>query len=480
MALHYCLKYKDFYDNVFKEFEKQVHEKKYKRVDYAIWKKFSNAPRTDNIFIYVDIYDPMDGIVLSIRSRNKVFVTQHLPCDDDSLGICVKNSGWTMSKYHHSQAFEIKGIDLYGLWEEYLKASKLEDTWERDFVPKDLKAIDQIIFDGYYTLRFLSSTCDIYPIGDFPYYHHDSFGEFLRMKRTNNVDIFEKEYEDVTASNILSNATDNTIDTIHFDDTNTNAICISNSDIDWITSQSAYWTTDTPLQTSFYDIDSSIGLSNYGTTAQSHKNNNNTKENNKMKTFNFDFGPCSKNDNLRLSVYGLAIKNKDNTYVAYDIVDVDVFSFDGNKFLYKMPVPINAIMRGDVILHNGTPMFVIDIVKNDIEVIDPINGERKIILLTKSPFGFDYATKIVNLIGNMNCASQDNPFGNMWMFMMMNEGNTDMLLPLMLCQNGATIDPMMMMCLMSDKQDNLPLRYMMMNNNKPHTCTSNCGQTDKK
>lgn len=474
MALHYCLKYKYFYDNVFKEFEKQVHEKKYKRVDYAIWKKFSNAPRTGDIFIYVDIYDPTDGIVLSIRSRDKVFVTQHLPCDDDSLGSCIKNSGYTMYKCHHSQEFVIKGIDLYGLWEEYLKASKLEDTWETDFVPTDLKVIDRIILDNYYTLRFLSSTCDIYPIGDFPYYHLDSFGEFLRMKYTNNVDIFEKEYQDTSATATIAG-----IDWV-YSDPETAAIKLDR--VQWLSADD--FSIDLPNIIGC-DSDVSLAYSNYDTTMQQSSINNNTKENNKMKTFNFDFGPCSKNDNLRLSVYGLAIKNKDNTYVVYDalkneIIDVDVFSFDGNKFLYKMPVAIKDVKRGDVVLHNGTPMFVIDIVNNDIEVIDPVNGERKVILLTKSPFGFDYATKIVNLVGNMDCANKDNPFGNMWMFMMLNEGNTDMLLPLMLCQNGTAADPMMMMCLMSDKKDNLPLMYMMMNNNKPHTCNCDCGHVDVK
>ena len=89
---------------------------------------------------------------------------------------------------------------------------------------------------------------------------------------------------------------------------------------------------------------------------------NNNKENNTMKNFNFDFGPCTK-DNVRMSMYGLAVKNAAGTYVSYnantnEIVDVDILNFDGGKYLYKMPTAVKDITTGDVIIHMHKPMFV--------------------------------------------------------------------------------------------------------------------------
>lgn len=220
------------------------------------------------------------------------------------------------------------------------------------------------------------------------------------------------------------------------------------------------------------------------------------KENDTMKNIvNFDFGPCTGSDNIRMSVYGIAVKNANGTFVSYDatnaaIMDVDVFNFDGAKFLYKMPVAIKDIKVGDVVIHARKPMFVTDIAVNDksLKVVDPVSGEKKEIILTRSPFGFDFATKIVNFLGNIggnSAANADNPFGNLWMFMLMNDnGDTDNILPFMLMsQNGGNIDPMMMFALMGNKGDNSWLPFLMMSNaNKPHTCScgGNCGSTESK
>ncbi len=215
-------------------------------------------------------------------------------------------------------------------------------------------------------------------------------------------------------------------------------------------------------------------------------NNKSTKENNKeMKGFNFDFGPI-KTDSVKISVYGLAVKNTNGTYVSYDatkgnLMDVDILNFDGSKFLYKMPVAIKDIKIGDVVVHNRIPMFVTNISADakSLVVVDPVNGEKKDIMLTRSPFGFDFATKIVNIIGNMS-ADADNPFGNIWMFALASGDGKDNsfadLAPLMLMNQGnLNIDPMMMLLLCGDRKDNLlPLMFMMNKTNTPaHTC--NCG-----
>ena len=212
--------------------------------------------------------------------------------------------------------------------------------------------------------------------------------------------------------------------------------------------------------------------------AENKNNNNGDVE--VMSMFNFDFGPVNSN-NVRLSMYGLAVKNKDGKYVSYnastdEIMDVDILNFDGNKFLYKMPVAVKDVAVGDIVVHQHLPMFVVNVNKDGktLKVVDPINGEKKEIMLTKSPFGFNFVTKIVNFIADaFNTAevSADNPFGNMWMLAMMgDDSDVRDLVPLMLMSQlnglgtGASANPLMMMALMnqSDKMnDMMPL--MMMN-----------------
>lgn len=211
----------------------------------------------------------------------------------------------------------------------------------------------------------------------------------------------------------------------------------------------------------------------------------NNKENENMKFANFDFGPCT-NDNIRMSMYGLAVKNASGAWVSYDanslsIMDVDCFNFEGGKYLYKMPVAIHDIAVGDVVIHARRPMFVVSVDPHTLTVVDPVDGEAKSIMPTKSPFGFNFATKVVNLLGGMmNGVDANNPFGNLWMLMLMDDKskNNDML-PLMMMMNGgnANMNPMMMYMLMKDgnMSDNmLPLMLMMNGGNMfPN---QNCGR----
>ena len=220
------------------------------------------------------------------------------------------------------------------------------------------------------------------------------------------------------------------------------------------------------------------------------------KENEKMKGFNFDFGPCNSNT-VRMSMYGMAVKSTSGPYVSYDvknetIMDVDVFNFDGAKFLYKIPVAIKDIKVGDVVIHAHKPMFVTGIgaTNKTLIVVDPVNGEKKEIMLTRSPFGFDFATKIVNLFESMGVmngsANADNPFGNMWMFMMMNDNGTmsEDMIPFMFMtnQNSGTMNPMMMYFMMKGegKEDSSWLPFMMMMNQGENksgcTCGGHCGE----
>lgn len=223
-----------------------------------------------------------------------------------------------------------------------------------------------------------------------------------------------------------------------------------------------------------------------------NNNNENKKENSIMKGFNFDFGPVNPAA-VRMSMHGLAVKNKAGTYVSYDakndeIVDVDILNFDGAKYIWKMPVPIKDIAIGDTIVHQNVPMFVVGISedKKALFAVDPVVGERKEIMLTRSPFGFHFATKVVNMLGGMfnGNASAENPFGNMWMLMAMSDENKDMkeMLPFLVMANGGmnTMNPMMFYCLMGKENvDPMALAMMMgaFNPAPAHecNCSGNCG-----
>ena len=207
-------------------------------------------------------------------------------------------------------------------------------------------------------------------------------------------------------------------------------------------------------------------------------NNDDVKgKGNNMKMFNFDFGPIKDNDAIRMSPYGLAVKNVNGTYQAYDkkngeIMDVDVFNFKADNMFFKIPVGIDAIEAGDVIIFNRRPCFVFGFSEQgDVIAIDIAMGEKKTIMPTRSPFGFNFITKVMSLADNMfgDTPSADNPFGNMWMFAMMDDNSSmkDML-PMMMLMNGkagGTMDPMMLYFMMKDGQGTddsmLPLLLMM-------------------
>ena len=193
--------------------------------------------------------------------------------------------------------------------------------------------------------------------------------------------------------------------------------------------------------------------------------------------FNFDFGPASSNQ-FRMSPYGLAVRTQANGWVAYnaktgDLMDVDILNFDISKMIYKMPVAMNAISAGDIVIHGGKPVFVRSNTGNGtINVIDYATASVMDILPVKSPFGFNFFTKVCPLFNfDQASANSDNPFGNMLPFLMLNgekDGNFDPTLLFMAsAMNGGNMDftsnPMMLYCLMNrqDKGDILPFLMMM-------------------
>ena len=368
---------------------------------------------------------------------------------------------------------------IYSDWKAMTNACKNHSTGEFTIIRYD----DNTILIDLIDTEMLFSTDD------------GGFGDFLRKATYENW----YNYKILTVNDIVIANTTANLNACNNDD-NSATTAVSPSNYTWynydtttaIDNYGSIYVTKAEIE----NMESSIAkledlIATKADYMQPTTTDNNRKEDKFMKNFKFDFGPVNGNV-VRMSMYGLAIQNKTGNYVSYDtkndeIMDVDVLNFNGSNFLYKMPVAIKDIAIGDVIVHLNTPMFVVGVGTDSKSLIavDPVCGERKDIMLTKSPFGFNFATKIVNFLGNAfnGAASADNPFGNMWMLMAMNGDNKDMsdVLPYMMLANGGDIDPTMMMFMaMSGKGNNdmLPL-LMMMNANKPAAackCECSCGK----
>lgn len=213
-------------------------------------------------------------------------------------------------------------------------------------------------------------------------------------------------------------------------------------------------------------------------------NKSENKEEKKNMNFfkNFEFGPV-KNDTVRLSPYGLAVKNLDGSWVSYDgasdsIIDVDVFNFEGKNLIYKIPAAPHTVRAGDMIVHQGKGMYVVaDVCEGDtcVSVIDPRAGESKEILFTKSPFGFTFIVKLVSLLDMSGIdANPDNPFGNLLPLALMDDEDCDaaaMMAMMMMMNNSEDCNfdmsnPMMMYALMSGDNKDMLLPMVLMANHK--------------
>ncbi len=203
------------------------------------------------------------------------------------------------------------------------------------------------------------------------------------------------------------------------------------------------------------------------------------KENNKM-NFNLDFGKLN-NKSIGLSFKGPCVKNADGNWVVYDneskeVIAVDGFTLEKSEgYLYKMPVALKDVKKGDMLLHNGFVVFVEEINTEEeskkvksLVVVSPTDGEVKEILPIKNMFNFEYMTKIVNVFDMFaEKPSVDNPFGNMLPFLMMKDGAKNfkdiaLMQTLMNGKEQSSFNPMFL--LLSDDKDIDPLMLMMMTN----------------
>ena len=137
----------------------------------------------------------------------------------------------------------------------------------------------------------------------------------------------------------------------------------------------------------------------------------------------FDFGPMN-DGNVMYSPYGLAFRNSNNQYLTYNpttkkTTDVTGLTIDLEGLIYKIPVGLNSVKPGDIIVHNGKPICVEGIEDHSVICVDIENSELKTVIPPTNIFGFNYVTKITPLfnLGSAN-PSEDNPFGDIMPYLL--------------------------------------------------------------
>ena len=120
---------------------------------------------------------------------------------------------------------------------------------------------------------------------------------------------------------------------------------------------------------------------------------------------------------------------------------------------------------GDFIIHNKSFVKVIEKTeRGSLICLDPLMGTEKTISPIKSPFGFDYFTKLVNLVGDMfnTEVNDENPFGNMlpWILMSGENNSNDILMMSMLMNKDfdketlCGLNPMMFLLMQNGNGNN--------------------------
>lgn len=192
-----------------------------------------------------------------------------------------------------------------------------------------------------------------------------------------------------------------------------------------------------------------------------------------LSSLNINCGKVS-DPNLTASLNGVAIKGLDGQFRAYDkskdkIMNVTGLTL-GNDYLYVLPCALKDVKVGDVIVNADTFVTVVK-VHNDgtFTVVDPKASEQKIAVPAQNIFGFNYVSKIVNLLDGMINPSDDNPFGiNPLMFVLFDEtksnNNSNLLLAAMLMgQNGdMDINSMLPFLLMGKGDNNMLAMFALM------------------
>lgn len=170
----------------------------------------------------------------------------------------------------------------------------------------------------------------------------------------------------------------------------------------------------------------------------------------------FDFGPMI-DGNVMYSPYGLAFRNSNNQYLTYNpttkkTTDVTGLTIDLEGFIYKVPVGLNSVKPGDIIIHNGKPICVEGIEDHSVICVDIENSELKTVIPPTNIFGFNYVTKITPLfnLGSAN-PSEDNPFGNIMPYLLFStlNGGEDATKS----KNGFDMQTLLLMSLLNGNAD---------------------------
>ena len=470
------------FDELFEKFNKAVKSKQYKKFDYDAWCKIrktikEHCSRVDNKIVPTIIHFDID--------TKKVFV-ENVPnfyFDDKSFGQFLVNEltpQFIIKVLMNS--IEVRETTDYVI---STKPTTAEVNWKREMTTND----------SYYYKNIIKQ--------------YEKINNYFNDVNEHYEKIYtdSKKYEPSYATAQPANLNWNGITGGPIGDNTATKAIVSNAaelttatakpgglTLDWFTSTgttkpvSADDLVDvTKLNTKVSVISPcadqvSICTDDLCKNCKNYEKKDNEEKENKMKGFNFDFGKIT-NDSIRMSMYGMAVKNTSGVWTAYDkstgdLMDVDVFNFDGSNFLFKMPVAIKDIAVGDVIIHARKPMFVVSKTEaGDLVAIDPVAGEKKTIMPVRSPFGFNFCTKIISLFDSLmptaETPSADNPFGSLWMFALLDgKQDTKDILPMMLMMNGAnmgSMNPMMWMLMMDNDgstKDNLLPLMMLANMNK--------------
>lgn len=469
------------FDELFEKFNKAVKSKQYKKFDYDAWCKIrktikEHCSRTDKTIIPTNVHFDIDTNEVLVAIGKEAVGFQS---DDKSFGQFLANE-WTPRFITDvlMSGIEVREVSDYVI---STKPTPAEQTWK-----ETMCANDSYCYKIYVKQR-----------EEINNYYNDINQHYEKIYT--NADKYKPSYATAQPSNLSWNGiTGGSI----VDNTATKAIVSNAAELATATAKPGGLTLDWFASTGTtkpVSTDDLVDVTKLNTKAsvispcadqvsictddlckncKNYEKKDNEEKENKMKGFNFDFGKIT-NDSIRMSMYGMAVKNTSGVWTAYDkstgdLMDVDVFNFDGSNFLFKMPVAIKDIAVGDVIIHARKPMFVVSKTEaGDLVAVDPVAGEKKTIMPTRSPFGFNFCTKIIslfdNLMGNSEAPSADNPFGSLWMLMLM-DGKSDMkdmLIPMMLMNqaNGSTnaFNPMMLMLMNDGDMKDMAIPLMLMN-----------------
>lgn len=183
----------------------------------------------------------------------------------------------------------------------------------------------------------------------------------------------------------------------------------------------------------------------------------------------FNFGAVS-NDVVKMTLYGPAFATGAGTYIAYDktkdeYIDATEFQLPVDGLFYNVPIVAKDLDVGDFIKHPAQKdeyIRVTEIKDGKVTGEAVSKGEVVTLLPTKSPFGFNFYTKLfapfdMNFMGGE--ANKDNPFGNILPFILLNDKDG----------KGMDMSTMALMMAMGGSNKINPLMFLLLNKNESST-----------